>query len=172
MYCPNAIIASECHTGSGGDHILFLIFLCIGSSYLQYTSSCLLLLTAWWVMVFWELQLYTPWAPGWISSIVKFSLDPEVETSESLLDVAPLKAQVSCWDGSEGPEQLKRTVEPRLVKSVPLCRTEAGLMNVFTFSGWAERWNEQPIFSLVRLNLNLIWLSFKHKNALLLVLHD
>lgn len=73
-----------------------------------------------------------------MSSILKSSQDAERVTSESLLDEPPLKAQVSCRDGFEDPEQFRVSDEPRVVNRVPLGKAAAGLMDVDTFSSPPE----------------------------------
>lgn len=71
--------------------------------------------------------------------ILKSNEDPEVETSDSLLAVAPLKAQTSCRDEPEEAEQLKETFEPRKATSVPLDRAVVGLMDEVSFPRTPER---------------------------------
>lgn len=70
-----------------------------------------------------------------MAAILKSSVAPTVETSEPLLAEEPWKVHASRRVEPEEVEQLKETSESRNTKSVPLGRTEAGLMDVVRFSG-------------------------------------
>lgn len=81
-----------------------------------------------------------------MAAILKSNEAPTAETSEPLLAEEPRKAHVSRRAEPEEVEQLKETSVSRNTKSVPLGRTEAGLMDAVRFSG-SPGWKNREIIS-------------------------